>query len=172
MFSVYCGSARSKLFCFARTWIREKFLITVWRTRNLRVRIGRVDYGEEGFELVTDRVGFNNIKLPLREQGHNNMICFSGARLELREQIYEMLPIRTFGQKVSLPGIKSNCISNRNPVQSSRYLKRYPYKSGLVSDTRVLYTDAEPNFGQKYINIEHHIFFLFFLLFELQRTLS
>ena len=35
--SDYRGLARSKVLCVARTWIREKFLITGWRIRNFRV---------------------------------------------------------------------------------------------------------------------------------------
>lgn len=50
----------------ARTWICKKFLIIGQRIRNLRVRIRGLDYGEESFELVLDRIAINNGKLVLR----------------------------------------------------------------------------------------------------------
>jgi hypothetical protein len=59
--------------CVARTWICEKFLITGGRIRNLRAWIRGLDCGEEGFELVLDRIGFNNVKLALRELSHEMM---------------------------------------------------------------------------------------------------
>lgn len=48
----------------------EKLLITGRRIRNLRVRKRGLDCGEEGFELVLDRICFNDVKLALGELSH------------------------------------------------------------------------------------------------------
>ena len=74
------------MLCVARTWICEKFLITGWRIRNFRVRIRGVDRGNEGFELVLNRIGSNNIKLALRELSHEMMKALEVLRSDAKSK--------------------------------------------------------------------------------------
>ena len=76
--SDYRELARSKVLYIARTWISEKFLITGLRIRKFRVRIRGIDCGEEGVELVLDRIDSNNMKLALRELSHEMMKISKG----------------------------------------------------------------------------------------------
>lgn len=81
--SDYRELARLKVSCDAHTCISEKILVTGLRIRKFRVRIRGIDCGEEGVELVLDRMDSNHIKLALRELSHEIMKALKVVRSDV-----------------------------------------------------------------------------------------